>query len=254
MLFADPLFQRCLVEAARSYNHDTSSDKNPLAWAGMPIIFDEIFTGLYRLGRFSAASFLDVRPDIVANAKLLTGGVLPLCTTTASQSIFEAFLSEDKTDALLHGHSYTAHPIGCSVANKSLEIMAKLQDSADWKGFKKQWQGNNRMASTSGAQQDNGIWSMWSEDFVKAVSHRSQVDSVFAIGSVLAISLKDADGQGYASKAAWSLRDKLLAGSPGEDWVVHSRVLGNVWYAMGAMTTSRETIKALEERIFEALE
>ncbi|KAK3669415.1 hypothetical protein LTR78_010720 [Recurvomyces mirabilis] len=254
MLFADPLYQRCLVEAARAYDHNPSSNNDPLAWTGMPVVFDEIFTGLYRLGRFSAASFLDVQPDIVANAKLLTGGVLPLCTTTASQSIFEAFLSNDKTDALLHGHSYTAHPIGCSVANKSLEVMAKLQDSADWKGFKGQWQGNEQLSTSAKSKQDEGVWSMWSEAFVKAVSHRSQVDSVFAIGSVLAISLKDADGQGYASKAAWSLRDKLLAGSPGEDWVVHSRVLGNVWYAMGAMTTSRETIQALEERIYNAIE
>ena len=236
----------------RSYTSDSSNNQDHLAWQGMPVIFDEIFTGLYRLGRFSAASFLDVQPDIVANAKLLTGGVLPLCTTTASQSIFETFLSEDKTDALLHGHSYTAHPIGCSVANQSLNIMAKLPDSADWTAFKDQWQGTKQVSTTPRTQK--GVWSMWSEAFVKAVSHRSQVDSVFAIGSVLAISLKDAEGQGYASKAAWSLRDKLLAGSPGEDWVVHSRVLGNVWYAMGAMTTSRETIQALEERIFEAIE
>ncbi|KAK5114294.1 hypothetical protein LTR62_002545 [Meristemomyces frigidus] len=265
MLFADPLFQRCLVEAARAYQntplkpghpiHTTSSSKhNDLDWAGMPVIFDEIFTGLYRLGRFSAASFLDVHPDVVANAKLLTGGLLPLCTTTASRSVFDAFVSEDKTDALLHGHSYTAHPVGCSVANKSLEIMGRLHGSEGWDGYRQLWQGEGNNGVAHASRQQPGIWSMWSEAFVKAISHRSQVDSVFALGSVLAISLKDADGQGYASKAAWKLRDKLLVGSQGEDWVVHSRVLGNVWYAMGAMTTEREVVEALEERIFAAIE
>ncbi|KAK1807699.1 hypothetical protein LTR12_017948 [Friedmanniomyces endolithicus] len=259
MMFADPLFQRCLVDSVRHHaslaigtqpQHDGSLD-----WTGMPVICDEIFTGLYRLGRFSASSFLGVDADIVANAKLLTGGVLPLCTTTASQAIFDAFVSEDKTDALLHGHSYTAHPVGCSVANESLRSMMKMEREGVWGGFKGHWSSSGEsLAEPSPDHKAGAVWSMWSEAFVEAASHRSQVDSVFALGSVLAISLKDPDGKSYASKAAYEMRDKLLAGAPGEKWVIHSRVLGNVWYAMAAMTTTREMIESLEEKIFAALE
>ena len=39
----------------------------------IPVIFDEVFTGLWRLGRPSAAEFLGVHPDIACYAKLLTG-------------------------------------------------------------------------------------------------------------------------------------------------------------------------------------
>ena len=39
--------------------------------------------------------------------------------TVAKSSIFNAFAS-DKEDALLHGHSYTAHPVECQVAIKSI--------------------------------------------------------------------------------------------------------------------------------------
>ncbi|KAK5721542.1 hypothetical protein LTR15_006131 [Elasticomyces elasticus] len=247
MMFADPLFQRCLVDSVRGRSHNAQASTDDLDWTGMPVICDEIFTGLYRLGRFSASkSFLGIDADIVANAKLLTGGVLPMCTTTASQAIFDAFVSDDKTDALLHGHSYTAHPVGCSVANESLKTMMKLDRGGAWDRFKQPWK-------ASGSE-TVGAWSMWSEAFIKAVSQRSQVESVFALGSVLAISLKDPDGKSYASKAAYEMRDKLLAGGPDEEWVIHSRVLGNVWYAMAAMTTTKETIESLEEKIYAALE
>lgn len=264
MMFADPLYQRCLVEVARNLYSRTAKEPaarfdrnsespvereegNELDWRGMPVIFDEVFTGLYRLGRFSAASFVGADPDIVVNAKLLTGGLLPLCTTTASQSIFEAFLSEDKTDALLHGHSYTAHPMGCSVANESLRTLINLEQGDSWTSFKNDW------TTRTSASDASHAWSMWSSSFVSSVSYKKQVDNVFALGSVLAITLKDPAGSGYASTAATGLRDKLLAGD-GTDSVIHSRVLGNVLYLMTALTTPGETISEIEETVLEALE
>lgn len=258
MMFADPLFQRCLVDAVRGIdpNMDNAramdaqgADKD---WQGMPVIFDEVFTGLYRLGRFDAAGFLGTDPDIVVNAKLLTGGLLPLCTTTASEAIFEAFLGADKSDALLHGHSYTAHAIGCSVANESLDTMASISQSTEWESFRKDWR-----ASSTGKNQDAAVaavpWSMWSKDFVETVSRKPNVDYVFAIGSVFAMSLKDPAGSGYASTAATGLRDRLFAGSQAGEPVIHSRVLGNVLYLMGAMTSSPETLKGVEETVLKAL-
>lgn len=253
MMFADPLFQRCLVEAVRSGKHTSQQAQfqNEQDWTGMPVIFDEVFTGLYRLGRFSAATFLGIDPDIVVNAKLLTGGLLPLCTTTASQAIFDAFLSDDKSDALLHGHSYTAHAVGCTVANQSLKVMEEMDRNETWEEFKKSWIDNSETTSSSPGTQP---WSMWSPAFLKAISYRPSVDYVFALGSVLAISLRDPNGAGYASTAAAFVRDKLFAGSPSEDAVIHSRVLGNVLYLMAAMTTKKQILDEVEEKVFKALE
>ncbi|EMC99632.1 hypothetical protein BAUCODRAFT_343702 [Baudoinia panamericana UAMH 10762] len=252
MMFADPLFQRCLVEAVRKQESSATSARGEHEWSGMPVIFDEIFTGLYRLGRFSAASFLGVQPDIVANAKLLTGGLLPLCTTTASQSIFEAFLSKDKSDALLHGHSYTAHAVGCAVANESLGTMMKMERQGAWTTFRESWLPSSHGLSLSTSSGE--VWSMWSNAFLKAISHRPNVDYVFALGSVLVIALKDPAGASYASAAGAGLRDKLFAGDSGDEAVIHSRVLGNVLYLMAAISTSRETLEAIEEKVFSALE
>jgi len=162
-----------------------SSSKN---WSGLPVIFDEVFTGIYRLGHFNTSPLLGVWPDIVVNAKLLTGGLVPLCATTASQDIFEAFLSDQKSDALLHGHSYTAHAVGCNVAVDSLKIMERMGNDGSWKGFKEDWAAGN-----SGK---NLVWSMWSTNFVNQVSKLENVDYVVTMGSVLAIALKDPTGSG----------------------------------------------------------
>ena len=162
-------------------------------WTGLPVIFDEVFTGIYRLGHFNTSNLLRISPDIIVNAKLLTGGLIPLCTTTASQDIFEAFLSDQKADALLHGHSYTAHAIGCNVAVDSLKKMEKMEKRGSWDSFRIDW--------TKGESAENAVWSMWSREFVTRASNLEQVDYIVSMGSVLAISLKDAQGSGKFLKA-----------------------------------------------------
>ncbi|CAN0567910.1 unnamed protein product, partial [Ectocarpus sp. 12 AP-2014] len=95
MVFVDPLFQRVLVQECRA--------------RGLPVIFDEVFCGLWRLGVESSRELLGEDPDVSCYAKLLTGGLVPMAATVATERVFDAF-SGAKADCLLHGHSYTAHP------------------------------------------------------------------------------------------------------------------------------------------------
>ena len=48
-----------------------------------------------------------------------------MVVTIASEDVFNSFLGESKAQALLHGHSYTAHPIGCNAALHALEAYDK---------------------------------------------------------------------------------------------------------------------------------
>ena len=167
-----------------------------MAWSGLPVVFDEVFTGLYRLGRFNSASFLEVHPDISVHAKLLTGGLLPLCVTLASNSIYEAFLGSEKVDALLHGHSYTAHAVGCEVAKCSIQTLLDMEEKQAWKAFVDDWTLNTPMVGTelkpqAIKYQAPKVWSMWSHKFLDQVSKCDDVESVIALGSVLAIKLRD---------------------------------------------------------------
>ncbi|KAH8671967.1 pyridoxal phosphate-dependent transferase [Tricladium varicosporioides] len=263
MLFVDPLFQHALVETVRESTTLFNTESTPISpppkteaktsWSGLPIIFDEVFTGLYRLGRFTSSSFLRVHPDISVHAKLLTGGLLPLCATLASDSIFSSFLSSEKRDALLHGHSYTAHPIGCHVANMSLKTFLAMEKKREWYEFKGEWGG------LPGVKEDERkrriarqVWSMWSEKFVDTVSRFEGVESVNTLGSVLAINLRDSEGAGYSSAAAAGMQKALLAGVDGK-MRIHCRVLGNVLYVMASQTTSVETVRVIEAIILSLL-
>jgi dethiobiotin synthetase/adenosylmethionine--8-amino-7-oxononanoate aminotransferase len=160
-----------------------------------------VFTGLFRLGRFSSSSFLQINPDISVHAKLLTGGLVPLCTTLASESIYNAFLGSEKRDALLHGHSYTAHPVGCHVANTSLKALMELDTGGAWDEYKTDWRGKvaavEEVIETETDKEEKvswekqQVWSVWSKDFVDRISFSNEVESLIALGSVLAIKLQD---------------------------------------------------------------
>lgn len=259
----DPLFQRTLINVVRRSPHlfATGESQSPaqgdLAWNGLPVVFDEVFTGLYRLGRYTASSFLGVHPDVSVHAKLLTGGLVPLCTTLASNSVFEAFLSDDKSDALLHGHSYTAHPVGCQVALESLREMQQMEEQGKWDTFKMDgWvsPGSQSPESSPRSANDSIVWSVWSQSFIDAVSHHSaRVSGVWALGSVLAISLRSEGSTGYKSSAALTLQARLREGYEEGRWNVHSRVLGNVFYIMTGQKTTPAAVRELETVLREAL-
>ena len=92
---------------------------------GVLVIFDEVMTGFYRTGTLFAINQLEETPDIVCLAKGLSGGILPLAVTVFTEELYKGFLSTEFEKALMHGHTFTAYPIGCKVALKSLEILQR---------------------------------------------------------------------------------------------------------------------------------
>lgn len=205
MMLVDPLFQRALVDVVRKdpklfcQSAAAPNPKDDKTWTGLPVIFDEVFTGLYRLGSHSSAKLLGVHPDITVHAKLLTGGLIPLAATVASESIFRCFESDDKSDALLHGHSYTAHAVGCQVAVDTLTTMERMEKDGAWREFQDDWVVDAEPSLTQKANEEQkpAVWSVWSRDFVQALSTKTdRLEGLWALGSVLAIHFKDSTGSG----------------------------------------------------------
>ena len=89
---------------------------------GILLIFDEILTGFGRTGTLFAHEHVGIVPDVLCLSKGLTGGALPLGATVASEALYEAFLGPNVDSALLHGHSFTANPLGCAAALASLQL------------------------------------------------------------------------------------------------------------------------------------
>jgi adenosylmethionine-8-amino-7-oxononanoate aminotransferase len=92
---------------------------------GLLLIFDEIFTGFGRTGDLFACTGAGVVPDIVTLSKALTGGTLPLAATVARRHVFEAFLSDNLGQALMHGPTFMGNALACAAANASLDLFER---------------------------------------------------------------------------------------------------------------------------------
>ncbi|GAA5906316.1 uncharacterized protein JCM6883_005512 [Sporobolomyces salmoneus] len=270
MIVVDPLYQRTLIDVVRtnrklfpsvpssSYTPSSPTATPTPVWTGLPVIFDEVFTGLYRLGRQSASSFLgtSTKPDISCYAKILTGGLVPMSVTLASDAIFKSFLGENKVDALLHGHSYTAHAVGCGVANKTLEILERMEEKQDgeWNKAKEEWSTStvSTLSSTSTSTSDP-VWSLWSSSFVHSLSSHPRISGTLSLGTVLILHLSSTSS-GYTSTASESFLRRLRTQSKeGLFEGIHARPLGNVVYFMSSLNSDQGMLRAVEKSILEAL-
>ena len=109
MRFCRPEFVRQVAERVRE--------------AGVLLILDEVMTGFGRTGSLFACQQADVVPDLICLSKGLTGGFLPMGATVAREGFCQAFTGQMLDRAFLHGHSYTANPLGCAAGLASLEIL-----------------------------------------------------------------------------------------------------------------------------------
>ncbi len=85
-------------------------------------IADEIATGFWRTGSRFACDQAGISPDILCLGKALTGGTLGLGATLVREQVFDAFLSDDRNAALMHGPTFMANPLACAAANASLDL------------------------------------------------------------------------------------------------------------------------------------
>ncbi|XP_038878691.1 bifunctional dethiobiotin synthetase/7,8-diamino-pelargonic acid aminotransferase, mitochondrial [Benincasa hispida] len=217
MHMVDPLFQRVLVKECQ--------DKK------IPVIFDEVFTGFWRLGSETAAELLHCVPDIACFAKLMTGGIIPLSATLASNSVFESFIGDSKLEALLHGHSYSAHALGCTAAAKSIKWFKNPQ--------------TNQNINCEGTS----LRELWDENLVFGISSHPAVKRVVALGTLFALELlADGFNAGYASLYSRSLLLKLR-----EDGI-YMRPLGNVIYLMCGPCTKPDRCSQLLIKLLSRLD
>ena len=86
------------------------------------LIADEIATGFGRTGSMFAFEESKITPDIICLGKALTGGTISLAAVVATSNIYNAFLSDNDEDALMHGPTYMANPLACAAANASVDL------------------------------------------------------------------------------------------------------------------------------------
>ena len=182
-------------------------------------ILDEVMTGFGRTGTMFACEQANISPDIMALAKGITGGFLPLATTLTTDDVFMGFYNEDRSKAFYHGHSYTGNPIGCAAAVANLEIFEQ----------------EDVMGRIKAISDHHAVR-------LKSFHNRSEVEDVRQTGVIAAMTLTGEGG--YLDEAGQKLKEFYIENN------VLLRPLGNVVYILQPYCMSLEEL----DKVYDVIE
>jgi putrescine aminotransferase len=100
---------------------------------GTLLIADEVQTGLGRTGKLWGVNHWDVKPDIIAVAKSLGGGVMPISAVSTTEEIFQPMMYPNP---FMHTTTTGGGALACSAAIASIHVTLrdKLWEQAAQKG------------------------------------------------------------------------------------------------------------------------
>ena len=84
---------------------------------------DEVITGFGRLGEWFGAARYGIEPNVMTMAKGLSSGYQPISAISLDMQMAETILNAN--EELVHGFTYSGHPVASAVALKNLEIIER---------------------------------------------------------------------------------------------------------------------------------
>ena len=186
-------------------------------------IADEVMTGFGKTGKYFASDYIETKPDIICLSKALTAGLVPMAITSCTETIYDAFLSNEMAKGFFHCHTYSANPIACSAAIAAIELLTSIEIQENIKRISKAHQ-----------------------DFFERISKHQKVKSTRYIGVIFALDL-DIDVPRYGD-----LRDKLLKFFMTNG--VFLRPLGNTIYIQPPYVISEKELEKVYNTIEAALD
>lgn len=89
------------------------------------LIADEVITGFGRTGEWFGLQHWGVEPDIMAFAKGVTSGYLPLGGIQISDTVREAIMTAPAGQQWMHAYTYSGHATCCAVAIANIDILER---------------------------------------------------------------------------------------------------------------------------------
>jgi putrescine aminotransferase len=88
---------------------------------GVLLVSDEVICGFGRLGTWFGCQLMGARPDLIAFAKGVSSGYVPLGGVLVGARVAHALV--EKGGDFNHGFTYSGHPVACAAALENLRIM-----------------------------------------------------------------------------------------------------------------------------------
>jgi L-2,4-diaminobutyrate transaminase len=89
-------------------------------------VADEVITGFGRTGEWFATGLYSLKPDIVTLAKGITSAYFPLSASVISEKVWNVLRDASaEFGPVMHGFTYSGHPVGGAVAMANLDIMER---------------------------------------------------------------------------------------------------------------------------------
>ena len=180
------------------------------------LIADEIATGFGHTGKMFACEHANIKPDIMTLGKGLTGGYMTMAAMLTSKEVSDT-ISNSQIGVLMHGPTFMANPLACSVAIASIELLLETS-----------WE--NRVSN---------IEKVFSQELKEAKS-LSLVKDVRNIGAIGIIELKD---ENYAQE----IQDYCVKNGV---WI---RPFGKLIYSIVAYTIEEGDLRKITQVMIDAI-
>lgn len=182
-------------------------------------IADEVLTGFYRTGRFFAGNYLSKKADIICLSKALTGGTMALGVTGCNKKIYDAFLSDDKTKTLFHGHSFTANPLACTAAIASMHLLQQKECKKRIENLKS--------------------WQKFYHKQLGIYNEKGLIKNLRYLGTIVAFEFNTNEADSYLQNIGAAFTSFCLEKG------VYLRAMGNTVYVMPPYCTTKKEIKKI---------
>ncbi|MGB1418008.1 MAG: aminotransferase, partial [Candidatus Puniceispirillaceae bacterium] len=86
-------------------------------------VADEVITGFGRTGQWFASQTMELEPDMMALAKGLTSGYVPMSAVMVGDRVANKLVADG--GEFYHGFTYSGHPVAAAVALANLELIER---------------------------------------------------------------------------------------------------------------------------------